>query len=89
MTPNITADQRKLATAAWQAAVDRKEASDPNVDAYIERLLQPGLDELATTMINSWAPSDPPQVAALRDQLAEKLQDASPEALEIISQVLS
>ena len=88
MTITISDIHRKWATLAYDAAV-REGATDPDVDAYLERILQPKLDAFAAEVCGSWQPPEDPAVAERKAAVAEKLKDIPVEKLEAIEAELA
>lgn len=85
---NISDIHRKWATIIFEAAVVAG-ATDSDVDAYLERIHQDQFDALVAKSCESWKPADQPDVAVLKEAIAEQLKGASKEKLEAIAAELA
>jgi len=82
---NISDIHRKWATIAFEAAqIADPTIVDADIDAYLERIHQPQYDALVAASCESWKPIDHPDVVVLKEEISEKLKDATKEKLEAI-----
>ena len=68
--------------AAFDRAIAHWNAGD--LDAYLERIHQPQYDALVAASCESWKPVDAADVVVLKEEISEKLKDATKEKLEAI-----